>query len=105
MRGPRVAPHVMVNHAAVDDVTGEAELSGPVAVLQFGYVEHIIRRRQTDPRNRRRAKKRAGPQKAVALSESLDAGNRDKRHSRPWKTYRLLFDLAGCGYWAGVQKR
>jgi hypothetical protein len=31
--GPRVAPHVMVNYTVVNDVTGEAELPSPIAVL------------------------------------------------------------------------
>src|SRR6266436_1136607 len=43
--GPGNAPHVMEDHAVVYDVTGQAELPRPVAVLDLGYVEHIVRRR------------------------------------------------------------
>src|SRR6266851_1344513 len=59
--GPGGASYVMMDHAVVDDVTGEAELPSPVAVLNFAHVDHIVRRRQTDPRNGRHTIERAGP--------------------------------------------
>src|SRR5216684_1325967 len=102
--GPGGASYVMVDHTVVDDVTGEAELPGTVAVLDLGYVEHIIRRRQTDSRNRRHTKERAGPQRAIALSEFLNAHNRQTPHPPTLKTYRRLFDLARCGKRQAAQK-
>src|SRR5216684_2603438 len=102
--GPGGASYVMVDHAVVDNVAGEAELPGTVAVLDLGYVEHIIRRRQTDPRNRRHTKERAGPQRAIALSEFFNAHNRQTPHPPTLKTYRRLFDLARCGKRQAAQK-
>jgi hypothetical protein len=95
----------MVGCAVVDDITSEAELPGSVAIFNLGWVEDIIRRRQTDPRNRSRAIKRAGPYHAVAPSKSLSARNWHKRlPQRSLKAYRCLFDLAGFGLGPSGQK-
>src|SRR6266851_3921683 len=102
--GPGGASYVMVDDAVVDDVAGEAELPGTVTVLDLGYVEHIIRRRQTDPRNRRHPKERAGPQRAIALGEFFNAHNRQTLHPPALETYRRLFDLARCGKSQASQK-
>lgn len=40
--GPGAASYIMVNDSGVDDVTGKAESTRAIAILDLSYVEHII---------------------------------------------------------------
>ena len=94
MCGPGYAPDIMVNNTLADDVTGEAELPGAVAVFDLGDVEHIVCGWRTNLFNCRHAKKGTRPNHAVTFDGFPVAREGHEFEPRPRETDWLLFDLA-----------
>src|ERR1700687_2536976 len=65
-RDPRGSAHILMEDAAVDDITRQTELPRPVAVLELGQIHEVVCRLQPDLGDRRHPKQRTRPNKAVA---------------------------------------